>query len=119
MDPLGFAYENYDGIGGFRTMDNGGVVDATGSIELDGKTHSFKDARDLAKILAGSETAQRCFATQWTRFALKRKNGDADRASIDAIFGAFGGGNIRDLLVGVTGSRAFRYRSPAEGETLQ
>jgi hypothetical protein len=119
MDPLGFAFENYDGIGGFRTMDNGGVVDASGAIELDGKQHSFKDARDLAKILAASATAQRCFATQWTRFALKRKNTDADRASIDGIVGAFGGGNIRDLLVGVTGSRSFRYRAPAEGETLQ
>jgi len=119
MDPLGFAYENYDGIGAFRTMDNGGVVDASGSIELDGKKHSFNNARDLAKILAGSEIARRCFATQWARFALKRKDTDADRSSLDAIFGAFGSDNIRDLLVGVTGSRSFRYRAPAQGEILQ
>jgi hypothetical protein len=119
MDPLGFAFEHYDGIGGFRTMDNGGVVDASGSVELDGQKHAFKDARDLVKVLAASATAQRCFATQWTRFALKRKDGEADRPSLDAIAGAFRGGNIRDLLVGVTGSRSFRYRAPAQGEILQ
>jgi hypothetical protein len=121
MDPLGFAFENYDGIGGFRTMDNGGMVDASGKLELDGQMHTFNNARDLAKILSGSDTARRCFATQWTRFALKRKNTEADRASIDAIMGAFGkgGNNIRDLLVGVTGSRSFRYRAPAQGEILQ
>ncbi len=119
MDPLGFAFENYDGIGGFRTMDNGGVVDATGAIDLDGQKHSFNNARELVKVLAASPTAQRCFATQWTRFALKRKDTEADRASIDAVAGAFRGGNIRDLLVGVVGSRSFRYRAPAEGEMLK
>jgi hypothetical protein len=119
MDPLGFAFENYDGIGGFRTMDNGGLVDASGAIDLDGQKHTFNNARDLAKILAGSKTAQRCFATQWTRFALKRKTTEADQVSLDGIFSSFGGGNIRDLLVGVTGSRSFRYRMPAEGEKLQ
>ena len=118
MDPLGFAFEHYDGIGGFRTMDNGGVVDASGSVELDGTRHSFKDARELVKILAASETARRCFATQWARFAFKRKEADADRASIDAIARAFDQGSVKDLLVGVTGSRSFRYRAPAQGEVL-
>jgi len=36
MDPIGFGFEHYDGLGKFRTMDNGGVVDSSGSIELDG-----------------------------------------------------------------------------------
>jgi hypothetical protein len=120
MDPLGFAFEHYDGIGGYRTIDNGGQVDASGSVELDGTMHSFKDARDLVKVLAASETARKCFATQWARFAFKRKETDADRASVEAIVGAFsqGGFSVRDLLVGVTGSRSFRYRAPAQGEML-
>ena len=29
MDPIGFAFENYDGIGKYRTMDNGQAVDST------------------------------------------------------------------------------------------
>jgi hypothetical protein len=121
MDPIGFAFENFDGIGKYRTMDNGGKVDASGSLDLDGAPHEFKNARDLATILAGSETVRSCFATQWLRFVTKRKESDADRATIDAIAAAFGknGNNLRDLLVGVAGTRAFRYRAPAAGEILQ
>jgi hypothetical protein len=64
---------------------------------------------------------RRCFATQWLRYVMKRKDTDADAATIDAIAAAFGknGNNLRDLLVGVAGTRAFRYRAPAAGEILQ
>jgi hypothetical protein len=30
LDPLGFALENFDGIGGYRTLDGGATVDASG-----------------------------------------------------------------------------------------
>jgi hypothetical protein len=121
IDPIGFAFEHYDGIGKYRTMDNGGPVDASGRYELDGQQRSFADARELAQLLAGSDTVKRCFATQWARFAWKRLETDADRGSVEAITAAFGkaGNNVRDLLVGVTGSRSFRYRTPAAGEVLQ
>ena len=122
MDPLGFAFENYDGIGKFRTMDNGGTVDATGSFELDGQRRSFNDARELVQVLAGQPDGARCFATQWARFALQaqRDRGGPGLAAT-AIAAAFGssGSNVRDLLVGVAGSRSFRYRAPAQGEMLQ
>jgi hypothetical protein len=121
MDPLGFAFENYDGIGKYRVKDNGGMVDATGQYELDGAMKSFNDARDLVHLLADSPTVRDCVATQWARFALRRLETKADRASLEAIAGAFGNGgnNLRDLLVGVAGSRSFRYRAPSEGEMLQ
>jgi hypothetical protein len=121
MDPVGFAFENYDGIGRWRTMDNGGKVDATGVATLDGQKQSFTDARGLVKLLATSDTVNRCFATQWARYAFRRYEADGDRASLQAISAAFGkdGHNIRDLLVGVAASRSFRYRSPSQGEILQ
>jgi hypothetical protein len=121
MDTLGFAFENYDGIGKFRTKDNGGNVDATGTFQLDGSMKSFNDARDLVKVLASSATVRSCFATQWARFAFRRNETDGDRASLAAIEGAFGqnSNNIQDLLVGVAGARSFRYRASADGEKLQ
>jgi hypothetical protein len=30
MDPIGFALENYDGVGAWRDKDNGAVIDASG-----------------------------------------------------------------------------------------
>jgi len=32
MDPLGFALENFDGVGGWRTKDKSGTIDATGQL---------------------------------------------------------------------------------------
>jgi len=121
MDPIGYAFEHFDGIGKYRTMDNGGKVDSASEFEIDGKVQPFDGVRELATILSTSATVQKCFATQWLRFAFKRKETDGDAASIAAIAAAFGkgGNNIRDLMVGVAASRSFRYRAPAQGEILQ
>ncbi len=121
MDPLGFAFEHYDGIGRYRVMDNGGQVDASDSFEIDGVKKSYGNARELVGHLASSQTVRNCFAQQWVEFALRRHHADADRASLQAIGAAFArdGHNIRDLLVAVAGSRSFRYRTPSEGEVLR
>ena len=120
MDPLGFAFEHYDGIGKYRDMENGIQVDSTGSIDLDGGSHAFKDARELSKILAESPTVSRCFATEWLRYAFKRAEVDADNASINQALDSFGQKtSVTDLIVSLVGSRTFRYRTPGMGENLQ
>ena len=39
LDPLGFAFENYDAIGRYRTTDNKLPVDAHGSVVIDDDHH--------------------------------------------------------------------------------
>jgi hypothetical protein len=120
MDPLGFAFEHYDGIGRYRATDNNLPVDSTGTITLDGKAHPYTDAKDMSMLLAASPSVERCFTQQVLRFAFKRLDTDADRASIDAVMATFSKSNaISDVLVGIVGSRTFRYRSPGTGEILQ
>jgi hypothetical protein len=121
IDPIGFGFEHYDGIGRYRTMDNGGMVDSSGTVELDGKKSTFADARDITQVLAASDTVRRCFTTMWARFAFRRLETDGDRGSLEAMLAAFSkdGFKIRDLMVGVAGSRSFRYRAPAQGEILK
>jgi Protein of unknown function (DUF1592)/Protein of unknown function (DUF1588)/Protein of unknown function (DUF1595)/Protein of unknown function (DUF1585)/Protein of unknown function (DUF1587) len=119
MDPIGYGFEHYDGIGAYRTTDQNLPVDSNGSIVLDGQTHTFPDAVALAKLLADSPTAQACFARQMTRYALNRWDTAADAASIEAAATRFKGTlNMRDLIAGVATSRTFRYRAPAAGEVL-
>jgi len=120
MDPIGFAFENYDGIGKYRTTDNGKPVDASGKVTLDGAEHAFANAVELSGLLAASAEVRRCFATQWVRFALARNESGADQASIDGAAAGFGRpeATMRDLLVAVTTMRSFRYRAPAQGEVL-
>ena len=118
MDPLGFPFEHYDGIGRYRTIDNGLPVDSSTSLDVDGTTHAIADAIDLSKVLAESPTAQGCFTAQWARFAMLRDLTDADRYSIQTAQTAFkqSGLKVPDMLLGVASSRSFLYRSLAEGE---
>jgi hypothetical protein len=120
IDPIGFAFENYDGIGKYRTTDNGQPVDSSGSVTVDGAAHSFGNALELGKALGGSAETKGCFATQWMRFALLRDETEADRASLQAAATGFGRAesSVRDLMVAVATSRSFRYRSPSAGEVL-
>jgi uncharacterized protein DUF1592/uncharacterized protein DUF1588/uncharacterized protein DUF1595/uncharacterized protein DUF1585/uncharacterized protein DUF1587 len=120
MDPIGFAFEHYDGIGQYRTTDQSLPVSSSGSITLDGQKQTFADAIELSKLLAASPQVQSCFATQVTRYALNRWDVAADAASIQAAGAAFktGGFDIRALMTAVATTRTFRYRAPAAGEVL-
>ncbi len=53
MDPLGFALENYDGVGRWRAKDAGSTIDATGRLP-DGAT--FNGPAELKKVLATSHS---------------------------------------------------------------
>ena len=118
MDPIGFGFENYDGIGQYRTMDNGSPVDATGTITLDGTPQTFTDAIGLVGLLAKSPEVRTCFAGEWSRFALGRVDTDGDAASLQATAAAFASdtASLQDLMAAVATMRSFRYRSPSPGE---
>jgi hypothetical protein len=119
MDPIGFGFEHYDGIGQWRTTDQSLAVDSTGAILLDGTLQTFPDAIGLANLLAASPQAQGCFTRQLARYALNRWDTAADAASIQSAATAFQGTlNMRDLIGAVATSRTFRYRAPAPGEVL-
>jgi hypothetical protein len=118
MDPIGFGFESYDGIGQYRTMDNGLPVDASGSIPLDGKAQTFTDAIGLVGLLAKSPQVRTCFAGEWARFALSRADTPEDAASLQTTATAFASdtATVQDLMAAVATMRSFRYRSPSPGE---
>ncbi len=43
MDPIGFAFENFDAVGRWRTFDNGRMVDATGELPDGTKIVNFEE----------------------------------------------------------------------------
>lgn len=113
MDPIGFGFENFDGIGLWREEDQGFPVDASGYLhatrDIDG---AFNGAVELAKELASSAEVRQCVATQWFRFGYGRAEGKTDACAMREIQGAFAlsGNNIKELLVGLTQTEAFLYR---------
>lgn len=65
MDPIGLALENFDGVGRFRTHDNGALIDP--SSDLDGVP--FADAWALGQVLHDHPAVPRCLLRNMYRYA--------------------------------------------------
>lgn len=121
MDPLGYAFSNFDAVGTYHATEKDAPIDASGTIvNIDGGNRAFKNVKEMVEILASSREVQRCFATQWMRFALRREVVPLEEAALAGMSDRFAadGGDIRELLVSVAASRSFRYRAPAKQEVL-
>jgi mono/diheme cytochrome c family protein len=83
MDPLGFAFENYDAVGAWRTIDGKSPIDPSGALP-DGK--SFKGPKELKAILkAKEEEFRRCFTEKLLTYALGRGLEFYDKPAIEQI----------------------------------
>ena len=72
MDPLGFALENYDAIGHWRTQEGDLPIDATGALP-NGQT--FEGAEGLKQVLLKDQDRfARCLASKLMTYALGRKS---------------------------------------------
>ncbi len=112
MDPIGFGFENYDGVGQWRTTDQGQTVNATGTLTGSDINGDFNGAVDLAHKLAQSSEVRDCVATEWFRYAMGRGESTDDACSLQSLKQSFSASqsDIRQLLVAVTQTAAFRYR---------
>jgi hypothetical protein len=113
INPTGFAFEAFDSIGKFRTQDHGETVNASDTINIDGKDVNFDGAVEFAHILGESDTARRCFETQWFRYAMGRGEANDDVCLLNEIDTRTkkNGGSVQELLVSLTLSRGFRFRA--------
>lgn len=124
MDPIGLSFENYDGIGKYRTMEGAQPVDASGAIVGGGDdlAAGYANAVEMTKLLGDAQSVRDCVATQWFRFALGRTASDADTCSVAVLREGFAssGGNVPALLEDIVLSDAFRHvRSTASQEISQ
>jgi hypothetical protein len=86
LDPLGFGLENFDGVGGWRTLDNKKPIDASG--ELPGGVQ-FDGPAQLRKVLLGkADQFRNCFAEKLLTFALGRGLEYYDKCALDAVVSA-------------------------------
>lgn len=110
IDPIGFGFENYDGIGAYRAMEAGKAVDASGELTGTDVDGTFNGVQDLSRKLASSDMVRGCVAQKWFNFSLGRTAGAADACSMTALAEAFKKtNNVRDLLVELVATDAFRY----------
>ncbi len=69
IDPIGFGFSGFDGVGRIRDRDGAHPVDPSGAIfETPASDGSFANLPELAARLAGSPDVAACFVRQWLRF---------------------------------------------------
>lgn len=116
IDGLGFGLEAYDGVGKFRTMDQGVPVDASGNVtattDIDG---AYSGGTELAGLLAGSAQVRDCAPTQLLRYSMGRRDEAEDACSLTEVQAAFAdsNGNLKEMVIALTQTDAFSmYRKP-------
>jgi Protein of unknown function (DUF1592)/Protein of unknown function (DUF1588)/Protein of unknown function (DUF1587)/Protein of unknown function (DUF1595)/Protein of unknown function (DUF1585) len=115
MDPIGLGFENYDGLGSWRTTENGQPIDASGEIVGTDIEGPFRGAVDLAGKLASSADVQDCVVRMWFRFGYGRSETDEDACTLAHLNRAFdaSGRRVQDLVLALTQAEAFRHHAPS------
>ncbi|MCA9704965.1 MAG: DUF1592 domain-containing protein [Myxococcales bacterium] len=119
FDPIGFGFENYDAVGRWRTTENGFPIDASGELTLIDASGAFDGVAELGGKLAGSEDVAECVTRQWFRFAYGRtESAQLDACNMDTLTARFAesGYDLRELLVSLTQTDAFLYRTAYAAE---
>jgi hypothetical protein len=101
IDGVGFGFESFDGVGAYRTTENGIDVDASGKL-LDSHDQDgpFSGVIALEQKLAASRTVADCFVRQMFRNATGAAEGPDDEAFVGALVEHFDSGTpLVDLAV--------------------
>ena len=106
MDPIGFGLEIYDGIGAYRTTENGLPIDAVS--EFAGT--QFEGARELGAILRGTPSVPLCLVRNLYRHGTGHLESLGEFEQLQLVAAAFteSGHSLQDALVELVASPAFR-----------
>ena len=114
IDPAGFALEQFDGIGKWRTVDTGfQPIDASGTLPDGTKFSGINEFRSL--LLVKREQFLRTLTDKLMMYALGRGTGDYDAPAIRKVVRDAAADNYRfgSLVLGIVESVPFQMRKSA------
>ncbi len=105
-DPVGLAFENFDGIGRWRLTENEATIDASGTLD----NVSFQDAWGAAQVVARHPNLGRCMTRHVYRYSTGRLEADGEDDLLDWLAAGFDENHysFQDLLVETVLSEGFR-----------
>jgi mono/diheme cytochrome c family protein len=114
MDPIGFALENFDGIGRWRDADGGQPIDASGAFPGGSPFVGVQGVK--RELLAQPEQFVHTVAERLLMYAVGRNLQYYDAPSVRAIVkdGAASQHTLASLVLGVVKSRPFQMREASE-----
>jgi hypothetical protein len=116
MDPIGFAFENFDGIGAWRDKEGKFDIDPAGKLP-DGR--EFKGPDELKALLRKDDRFVRALTEKMLTFALGRGLEYYDRCTVDAIVEQLKKQDLKfsALILGIINSQPFQMRNRTGDET--
>jgi Protein of unknown function (DUF1585)/Protein of unknown function (DUF1588) len=113
IDPVGFALENFDAIGAWRTQENGQPIDTSGELPGGRKLAGFTELRAHVK----SEKFARNLAQKLMTYAIGRGLERYDKAAVESVLAntRTGGNTMSALITAVVMSDPFLKRKPEAG----
>lgn len=110
MDPIGFALENFDAVGAFRTKDGEFAVDPSGEFADGAKFNGVEDLKSILK--EKKELFARCLTEKMLIYALGRGLEHYDRPTIERIVTALAANDYKFsvLVTEIAKSEPFRLR---------
>jgi hypothetical protein len=105
MDPIGLSLENFDGVGMFRSTENGALIDASGT--LDGK--DFTTPQGLGQAIHDHPQTPRCLVQRLYSTAVGRSPSHDEKPTIDYLEQTFqaDGYRVPDLMRAIALSKSF------------
>jgi mono/diheme cytochrome c family protein len=112
IDPLGFALENFDAVGRWRTLESGTPIDSTGTLPDGVAFESLVEFREL--LLGRSDLFVTTMTEKLLIYALGRGLEYYDAPTVRAITRAAARDDYRfsALILGVVNSTPFQMRRP-------
>jgi hypothetical protein len=114
MDPLGFALENYDAVGRWRTRDGQFPIDPSGEL-LGGR--KFADVKELKRLLGSTASRKfaNCLIKNMLTYGLGRGLEAYDYCTVEDIREKLSADDYRihNIIFGIVESKAFQYRGVA------
>ena len=112
INPVGFAFEHFDGMGQYRDMENNEPIDSAGVYPFAEGLKTFANAAELMHAMADGEQAHTCYAKKVASFALQRDIVATDMPMLSALKTASmaSGGSIKQVMLELVRNPAFRTR---------
>lgn len=111
INPLGFAFEHFDGMGQYRDNENGGLpIDSSGSYTFSEGAKQYQDAAGLMQAMADSEQAHLCYSKKLASFGLQRDVVPSDVSWLSGLstVSRAPGGSLQQVMLALVQSDAFR-----------
>jgi hypothetical protein len=116
INPIGFAFENFDNLGRFQSKEGTLPIDSAASYNFREGKRDFGGAAELMRIIADGEQAHDCYAGQLFAYVYARdlrEDSPADKALVTEISRrSRQNASVKSLILDLIATDAFIHRLP-------